>query len=122
MERALENYTRHTNKLERTIHGGNVHQDDHDDVAVIVANATSKHTDVLNGLLGTAPEAAIVGITKARDASIKGHDTAPSRTYVKSDKRSWHRDMSSVVPALGHLRPGPMIPSADLVPVQVQEQ
>ena len=28
----------------------------------------------------------------------------------------------SMVPALGHLRPGPMIPSADLVRVQVQEQ
>ncbi len=27
-----------------------------------------------------------------------------------------------MVPALGHLRPGPMIPSADLVRVQVQEQ
>jgi len=51
MERALENYTGHTNKLERTIHGGNVRQDEREDVAVMFFHATDKHTDVLNGLL-----------------------------------------------------------------------
>ncbi len=82
MERALKNYSRHINKLERTIHGGNVLHDDHGDVAYIVADATSKHRNVLEGLLDTesteskVPEEAEKGINTAIGASMKGHTTA----------------------------------------------
>jgi hypothetical protein len=78
MERALENYSRHINKLERTIHGGNVRQDDHEDVAVMFFHATDKHTDVLDGLLSgdKVPDEGKAGITKALAASMKGHTTA----------------------------------------------
>ncbi len=76
MERALENYTRHINKLERTIHGGNVLQDDHGDVAQMVFDATDKHRLVLEELYDKVPDQAHKGIKHALEASIEGHKTA----------------------------------------------
>ncbi len=78
MERALENYSRHINKLERTIHGGNVLHDDHEDVADMVFAATDKHISVLENLEGKVSEKGWDnGIYKhALAASTKGRDTA----------------------------------------------
>ena len=78
MEHALENYSRHMNKLERTIHGGNVLQDDHGDVAQMVFDATDKHRLVLEELHGKVSDQGWDnGISKhALEASIKGHETA----------------------------------------------
>ncbi|MDA2930469.1 DUF5667 domain-containing protein [Acidobacteria bacterium AH-259-O06] len=76
MERALENYSRHMNKLERGLHEGKVRQDEREDVAEIVAQATYKHTEVLEGLYDKVPEQAHKGINRAYEASQRGHDTA----------------------------------------------
>lgn len=102
MERALENYSRHINKLERTIHGGNVLQDDHEDVAYIVADATSKHSDVLTGLEVKVSEKGWENgiLEHALDASIKGHDTAllnlPEDRQQELAQRHEQRGPSSV--------------------------
>ena len=76
MDHALENYSRHMNKLERGIHGGNVLHDEHEDVAEIVAEATYKHTSTLEELFDKVPDEAHQGIERALDASQRGHETA----------------------------------------------
>ncbi len=76
MEHALENYSRHMNKLERGIHGGNVLHDEHEDVAQIVAEATYKHTSTLEALYDKVPDQGKQGIERALDASKRGHETA----------------------------------------------
>ncbi len=78
MEHALENYTRHINKLERTIHEGNVLHDEHGDVAQMVFDATDKHRLVLEDLHGKVSDQGWDnGISKhALEASIKGQETA----------------------------------------------
>ena len=78
MEHALENYSRHINKLERTIHGGNVRQDEREDVAEMFYHATDKHTSVLGTLYGKVSDQGWDhGIyKKALTASERGHTTA----------------------------------------------
>lgn len=76
MKHALENYSRHMNKLERGIHEGNVLHDEHEDVAEIVAEATYKHTSTLEELYDKVPDEAHQGIERALDASKRGHETA----------------------------------------------
>ncbi len=78
MERGLKNYSRHINKLERTIHGGNVRQDEREDVAEMFYDATDKHMSVLGGLYDkVSSQGWDNGISKhALEASIKGRDTA----------------------------------------------
>ena len=76
MEHALEDYTRHMNKLERGIHEGNVLHDEHEDVAEIVAEATYKHTSTLEELYDKVPDQAHKGIERALEASKRGHETA----------------------------------------------
>ncbi len=76
MEHALEDYSRHMNKLERGIHEGNVLHDEHEDVAEIVAEATYKHTSTLEELYDKVPDQAHKGIERALEASKRGHETA----------------------------------------------
>ncbi len=78
MERGLKNYSRHINKLERTIHGGNVRQDEREDVAEMFYDATDKHMSVLGGLYDkVSSQGWDNGIyKKALTASERGHATA----------------------------------------------
>ena len=76
MERELERYSRHMNKLVRGLHDGNVLHDEHEDVAEIVAEATSKHMSTLEELKGKVPPQGQAGIDRALEASHRGHDTA----------------------------------------------
>ena len=78
MERALEDYSHHMNKLERRLHNGDVLSDEHEDVAGVVAEATYKHTTTLKELYNNdeVPEQGKEGIRHALDASQRGYDTA----------------------------------------------
>ncbi len=76
MERALEGYSRHMNKLEHGLNDGNVLHEEHEDVAAIVAEATSKHMSTLTDLYDKVPHQGQAGIDRALEASHRGHDTA----------------------------------------------
>ena len=76
MDRALEGYSYHMDNLERGLHDGSVLHDEHEDVALIVAEATSKHMSTLEELKGKVPPQGQAGIDRALEASHRGHDTA----------------------------------------------
>jgi len=76
MERGLERYSRHMNNLESGLHDRNVLHDEHEDVAVIVAEATSKHMSTLKDLYVEVPPQGQAGIDRAYEVSQRGHDTA----------------------------------------------
>jgi len=78
MERALEDYSHHMNKLELGLHNGNVLPDEHEDVAGVVAEATYKHTTTLEELYNSdkVPEQGKEGIQHALDMSQRGYNTA----------------------------------------------
>ena len=67
MERGLEGYSSHMNKLESGLHDRNVLHGEHEDVAEVVAEATSKHMITLEELRGKV---------RALQASHRGYDTA----------------------------------------------
>ena len=75
MELELEHYSRHMIRLESGLHEGNVLHDEHEDVAEIVAQATSKHMSTLEDLRGKVPSEA-QGIDRAYAASRQGYKTA----------------------------------------------
>ena len=104
MERALENYSRHMNKLERGIHEGKVLHDEREDVAEIVAEATSKHTSVLQDLKNKVPSQGQKGIDHALEASQRGHDKALENLSKKrreelTKRREMQRGPSSRAPS-----------------------
>ena len=76
MERGLEGYSRHMNKLERGLHDRNVLHDEHEDVAEVVAEATSKHMSTLKDLYEKIPPQGQAGIDRAYEVSQRGYDTA----------------------------------------------
>ncbi len=76
MGRELERYSSHMNKLESGLHDGSVLHDEHEDVALIVAEATSKHMSTLEELRGKVPPQGKAGIDRAFEVSQRGHDTA----------------------------------------------
>jgi len=91
MEHALEDYSRHMNKLERGIHEGNVLHDEHEDVAEIVAEATYKHTSTLEELYDKVPDQAHQGIERALEASKRGHETALENLSKERREELTHR-------------------------------
>lgn len=76
MERGLEGYSSHMNKLESGLHDRNVLHDEHEDVAEVVAEATSKHMSTLKDLYEKVPPQGQAGIDRAYEVSQRGHDTA----------------------------------------------
>ena len=76
MERGLEGYSSHMNKLESGLHDRNVLHGEHEDVAEVVAEATSKHMITLEELRGKVPPQGQAGIDRALQASHRGYDTA----------------------------------------------
>ena len=75
MERALEDYSHHMNKLELGIQQGIVLHDEHEDVAEFVAEATYKHTGTLADMYNKVPEQGHQGIQNALEVSKRGYDT-----------------------------------------------
>jgi len=76
MERALERYSSHMNKLESGLHDRNVLHDEHEDVAEVVAEATSKHMSTLKDLYEKVPPQGQAGIDRAYEVSQRGYTTA----------------------------------------------
>ncbi len=76
MGRELERYSSHMNKLDSGLQDGNVLHDEHEDVAELVTEATSKHMSTLEELRGKVPPQGKAGIDRAYAASQRGYDTA----------------------------------------------
>jgi hypothetical protein len=92
MEHALERYSNHINRLERELQEGNVFHDEHEGVAEILAQATSKHMDTLEELKGKVPSQAQEGINRAYAASQSGYDTALENLSEKR-REELHKDV-----------------------------
>ena len=87
-EEALDNYEKHMNKAQERLRKMEEKGEKIDSISEKVANATSRHFEVLQDVMEKAPEKAKKGLSKALEASGKGHKQALESLAEKDPQKA----------------------------------